>query len=58
MGEASVMRADKKHLGIYMVNFAFGLNDEREQSPNYSVRLSSFEKGQVAYSILLHVQGR
>jgi acetylornithine deacetylase/succinyl-diaminopimelate desuccinylase-like protein len=41
-------------LGVYTVNFAFALNDEKQHSPNEFFRLRSFEKGQGAYCQLLH----
>jgi acetylornithine deacetylase/succinyl-diaminopimelate desuccinylase-like protein len=44
-------------LGVYTVNFAFALNDEKQHSPNEFFRLSSFEKGQGAYCKLLHRLG-
>jgi len=40
-------------MGVYTVNFAFGLNDERIHSPNEFFRLASFERGQRAYCLLL-----
>lgn len=45
-------------LGVYTVNFAFGLRDERAHAPNEFYRLSSFEKGQRAYATLLERLGR
>ncbi len=41
------------NLGVYTVNFGFGLGDERIHSPNEFYRLSSFERGQQAYCMLL-----
>ncbi len=41
-------------LGVYTVNFGFGLNDERLHSPNEFFRLESFRKSQRAYCMLLH----
>jgi acetylornithine deacetylase/succinyl-diaminopimelate desuccinylase-like protein len=41
-------------LGAYSVNFAFGLKDEQVHAPNEFFRLSSFERGQKAYGMLLH----
>lgn len=41
-------------LGVYTVNFAFGLNDERAHAPDEFWRLSSFERGKTAYCMLLH----
>jgi acetylornithine deacetylase/succinyl-diaminopimelate desuccinylase-like protein len=40
-------------LGVYSLNFAFGLDDEDIHSPNEFFRLASFEKGQRAYGMLL-----
>jgi acetylornithine deacetylase/succinyl-diaminopimelate desuccinylase-like protein len=40
-------------LGVYSLNFAFGLEDEDIHSPNEFYRLASFEKGQRAYAMLL-----
>ncbi|MCW8985361.1 MAG: M20/M25/M40 family metallo-hydrolase, partial [Thermoanaerobaculales bacterium] len=40
-------------LGVYSLNFAFGLEDEDIHSPNEFFRLASFEKGQRAYVMLL-----
>jgi acetylornithine deacetylase/succinyl-diaminopimelate desuccinylase-like protein len=40
-------------LGVYSLNFAFGLEDEDVHSPNEFFRLASFEKGQRAYVKLL-----
>jgi acetylornithine deacetylase/succinyl-diaminopimelate desuccinylase-like protein len=45
-------------LGVYTVNFAFALNDEKQHSPNEFFRLSSFEKGQSGYCRLLHRLGQ
>ncbi len=45
-------------LGVYTVNFAFALDDEKQHSPNEFFRLSSFDKGQSAYCQLLHRLGK
>lgn len=42
-----------QHLGVYTASFAFGLNDERQHSPDEFFRLASFRKGQSAYGKLL-----
>lgn len=42
------------HLGAYTVGFAFGLDDEQIHAPNEFYRLSSFQRGPVAYGKLLH----
>ncbi len=44
-------------LGVYTVNFAFGLRDERAHAPNEFFRLSSFERGQKGYAMLLEKLG-
>jgi acetylornithine deacetylase/succinyl-diaminopimelate desuccinylase-like protein len=41
-------------LGVYTVNFAFGLDDERAHAPDEFWRLSSFERGKKAYCMFLH----
>jgi acetylornithine deacetylase/succinyl-diaminopimelate desuccinylase-like protein len=43
----------KKYLGVSTVNFAFGLKDERTHAPDEFFRLSSFERSQKAYCLLL-----
>ena len=40
-------------LGVYTVNFGFGLNDERQHSPNEFFRLANFVRGQQGYCMLL-----
>jgi acetylornithine deacetylase/succinyl-diaminopimelate desuccinylase-like protein len=47
-----------EQLGAYTVNFAFGLGDERQHSPNEFFRLSSFRRGQEGYCQLLERLGR
>jgi acetylornithine deacetylase/succinyl-diaminopimelate desuccinylase-like protein len=42
-----------KHLQAYTIIFAFGLQDERQHSPNEFFRLSSYDRGQKAYGQLL-----
>ncbi len=44
-------------LGAYTLVFAFGLQDELQHSPNEFFRLSSFERGQKAYGMLLNRLG-
>ena len=46
-----------EHLGAYTMVFAFGLPDERQHSPNEFFRVSSYERGQKAYGMLLHRLG-
>jgi acetylornithine deacetylase/succinyl-diaminopimelate desuccinylase-like protein len=45
-------------LGAYTVNFAFGLMDENVHAPDEFFRLSSFERGQKAYCMLLNRLGQ
>ena len=47
-----------QQLGVYTVNFAFGLNDEHVHAPDEFFRLSSFARGQMAYCKLLHRLGQ
>ncbi|NIN00081.1 MAG: M20/M25/M40 family metallo-hydrolase [candidate division Zixibacteria bacterium] len=47
-----------QYLGAYTVVFAFGLKDERQHSPNEFFRLSSYERGQKAYGMLLKRLGK
>ncbi len=47
-----------EHLGVYTVNFGFGLPDEQAHSPNEFFRLSSFRRSQTAYYRLLHELAR
>ncbi len=44
-------------LNAYTIVFAFGLTDERQHSPNEFFRLSSYERGQEAYGMLLRRLG-
>lgn len=44
-------------LGVYTVGFAFALSDECAHAPNEFFRLSSFQRGQMAYCKLLHHLG-
>jgi len=46
-----------KILGAYTIIFAFGLEDELSHSPNEFFRLSSYERGQKAYGMLLNRLG-
>ena len=47
-----------EHLGVYTVNFGFGLPDENSHSPNEFFRLASFRRSQSAYHLLLHKLSR
>jgi len=44
-------------LGAYTIVFGFGLEDERQHSPNEFFRLSGYERGQRAYGMLLNRLG-
>ena len=44
-------------LGVYTVNFAFGLSDERAHAPNEYFRLKSFHRAQKGYALLLEKLG-
>jgi acetylornithine deacetylase/succinyl-diaminopimelate desuccinylase-like protein len=46
-----------KVLGAYTIIFAFGLEDELPHSPNEFFRLSSYDRGQKAYGMLLNRLG-
>jgi acetylornithine deacetylase/succinyl-diaminopimelate desuccinylase-like protein len=41
-------------LGAYTVSFAFGLEDENQHAPNEFYRLSSLQRAQEGYAMLLH----
>jgi acetylornithine deacetylase/succinyl-diaminopimelate desuccinylase-like protein len=47
-----------EYLHAYTIVFSFGLQDERQHSPNEFFRLSSFDLGQKAYGILLNRLGK
>jgi acetylornithine deacetylase/succinyl-diaminopimelate desuccinylase-like protein len=47
-----------KELGAYTVNFAFGLQDENVHAPDEFFRLSSFERSQKGYCMLLERLGQ
>jgi acetylornithine deacetylase/succinyl-diaminopimelate desuccinylase-like protein len=47
-----------KELGVYTVNFAFGLNDENLHAPDEFFRLASFERAQTGYGMLLQKLGQ
>lgn len=47
-----------KFLGAYMVNFAFGLEDENQHAPDEFFRISSFKRGLNAYGMILEELAR
>ncbi len=53
-GSIPVLSMFQESLGAYTINFGFGLPDENIHSPNEFWRLSSFDKAQKAYCMLLH----
>jgi acetylornithine deacetylase/succinyl-diaminopimelate desuccinylase-like protein len=57
-GTIPVLSEFFKNLQAHTVGFAFGLNDECVHAPNEFFRLSSFEKGQKAYGLLLEELSR
>lgn len=52
-GSVAVVPLFLKELGVYTVTFAFQLEDERLHAPDEFFRLSSFERGQQGYCLLL-----
>jgi acetylornithine deacetylase/succinyl-diaminopimelate desuccinylase-like protein len=46
-----------KLLGVHLVNFAFGLEDENQHAPDEFFRLESFERGLRAYGMILEELG-
>lgn len=53
-GSIPVLSMFQSSLGAYTVNFGFGLPDENIHSPNEFWRLSSFDKAQKGYCLLIH----
>ena len=52
-GSVPVCELFLSNLGAYMVSFGFGLDDEQFHAPDEFFRLSSFERGPLAYGKLL-----
>jgi acetylornithine deacetylase/succinyl-diaminopimelate desuccinylase-like protein len=52
-GSVPVCALFLQKLGVYTVSFGFGLGDERYHAPDEFFRISSFERGQQAYGMLL-----
>lgn len=52
-GSVAVVPLFLKELGVYTVTFGFQLEDERLHAPDEFFRLSSFERGQQGYCLLL-----
>ena len=57
-GSIPVCTLFAQHLGAYTASFGFGVDDERQHSPDEFFRLASFHKGQRAYCQLLERLGR
>ena len=57
-GSIPVCALFHNELGAYTVNFGFALPDERQHSPNEFWRLSSFDRGQTAYCMLIERLGK
>jgi acetylornithine deacetylase/succinyl-diaminopimelate desuccinylase-like protein len=53
-GSVPVCALFLQELGVYTVSFGFGLGDERYHAPDEFFRISSFERGQQAYGMLLN----
>lgn len=52
-GSVPVCEIIQTHLGAYTVSLGFGLSDERYHAPNEFWRLSSFDRGQHSWTLLL-----
>jgi acetylornithine deacetylase/succinyl-diaminopimelate desuccinylase-like protein len=48
----------KKNLNVDVINFAFGLKDENIHAPDEFFRVSSFERAQKAWGLLLEALGK
>jgi acetylornithine deacetylase/succinyl-diaminopimelate desuccinylase-like protein len=57
-GTIPILSVFLKNLNAHTVNFAFGLKDENVHAPDEFFRMSSFERGQKAYGMLLEELGR
>ena len=57
-GSVPVCPLFHKELGVYTASFGFALDDEYQHSPNEFWRLSSFDKGQTAYCMLIERLGK
>lgn len=56
-GSIPVCTLFERHLGVYTASFGFGLDDERQHSPDEFFRMESFRKGQSGYCKLLERLG-
>jgi acetylornithine deacetylase/succinyl-diaminopimelate desuccinylase-like protein len=57
-GTVPVYDLFRSTLGVYTVSFGFGLHDEQFHAPDEFFRLSSFDRGQQAYGLLLEELGQ
>ncbi|MHB1133527.1 MAG: dipeptidase [Chloroflexota bacterium] len=57
-GSVPILDVFLRELGAYSIPFGFGLPDEKVHAPDEFFRVSSFEKGQVAYVRLLQRLGQ
>ena len=57
MGSVPVCSLFLKELEAYTISFAFSLDDENLHAPDEFFRLSSFERGQKGYCMLLEQLG-
>ncbi|PDW01434.1 dipeptidase [Candidatus Chloroploca asiatica] len=57
-GSIPVCSLFQQHLGVYSASLGFGLDDERQHSPDEFFRLASFRRGQTAYCMTLERLGR
>ncbi|NCC35450.1 MAG: dipeptidase [Chloroflexia bacterium] len=57
-GSIPVCSLFQQHLGVYSASLGFGLDDERQHSPDEFFRLPSFRRGQTAYCMTLERLGR
>lgn len=57
-GSVPVATLFQRVLGVYSASFGFAMDDELQHSPNEFWRLSSFDKGQTAYCMLIERLGR
>jgi acetylornithine deacetylase/succinyl-diaminopimelate desuccinylase-like protein len=57
-GSVPITEVFLRYLGAHTVSFGFTLTDEQVHAPNEFFRLSSFERGQKAFCLLLERLGR
>jgi acetylornithine deacetylase/succinyl-diaminopimelate desuccinylase-like protein len=57
-GTIPVCALFEEHLGVQTVQFGFGLDDENIHGPDEFLRLASWERGQIAYGLLIDKLGQ